>query len=93
MSLHSPKALYHPIPQAPVAANPAVLPDPDGDAEESQDDATSASDVADSLLVQVVVDSRIRAIHFVLGCAVLLPWNGRPEARLVSSSLLIWQMK
>ncbi|KAJ7499272.1 nucleoside transporter-domain-containing protein [Mycena latifolia] len=68
MAPHSPDALYHPIPQAPVAANPLVLPDPDLDSEESQDDASN-------LAPDVVVDSRIRWIHFVLGCAVLLPWN------------------
>ncbi|KAJ6567223.1 nucleoside transporter-domain-containing protein [Mycena vulgaris] len=88
MSPHSPDALYHPIPQAPVAANP-VLADPDIDAEESQDDATIASDLAPD----VVVDSRIRWIHFVLGCAVLLPWNVMITAtpfflsRLANSSL------
>ncbi|KAJ6538997.1 nucleoside transporter-domain-containing protein [Mycena capillaripes] len=69
MSPHSPNALYHAIPSAPVAANPVVLPDPDVDAEESQDDTTS------DLAPDVIVDSRIRWIHFVLGCAVLLPWN------------------
>ncbi|KAJ6627477.1 nucleoside transporter-domain-containing protein [Mycena sp. CBHHK59/15] len=71
MSPHSPDALYHAIPQAPVAAKPVVLPEPDVDAEESQDDASLTSDLAPN----VVVDSRIQWIHFILGCAVLLPWN------------------
>ncbi|KAJ7873335.1 nucleoside transporter-domain-containing protein [Mycena olivaceomarginata] len=68
MSPHSSEALYHPIPQAPVAATPVVLPDID---QESQDESTIASDLAP----EVTVNSRIRWIHFVLGCAVLLPWN------------------
>ncbi|KAJ7688385.1 nucleoside transporter-domain-containing protein [Mycena rosella] len=79
MSPRSPEALYHSIPQAPVAANPLVLPDPYNDPEESQDDVTIASDLAPlcrlTIFRDVVVDSRIRWIHFVLGCAVLLPWN------------------
>ncbi|KAJ7667657.1 nucleoside transporter-domain-containing protein [Mycena polygramma] len=70
MSPHSPEALYHAIPQAPVATNPAVLPHLDP--EELQDDATLASDLTP---LDVVVNSRIQWIHFVLGCAVLLPWN------------------
>ena len=47
-----------------------------------------ASDVADELqdeedirehpsLEPVHVDGRIRWVHFIFGCAVLLPWNGR----------------
>jgi len=39
------------------------------------------------LVVPPPVSPRIRWIHFVLGCAVLLPWNGACQARrhLVSS--------
>lgn len=86
MSPHSSEALYHPIPQAPVAATPVVLPDID---QESLDEATIASDLAPyysfhcqpnrlltGRLSEVTVNTRIRWIHFVLGCAVLLPWNG-----------------
>ncbi|KAJ7162577.1 nucleoside transporter-domain-containing protein [Mycena crocata] len=54
-------ALYHALPQ--------VGPDPDVDPEGSQDDSVSG------LTSSVVVDSRIQWIHFILGCAVLLPWN------------------
>ncbi|KAJ7283448.1 nucleoside transporter-domain-containing protein [Mycena rebaudengoi] len=68
MSPRSPKALYHSIPQAPVAANPVVLSDLY--LEESQDDGGLDPDTP-----TVVVDSRVRGILFILGCAVLLPWN------------------
>ncbi|KAJ7087195.1 nucleoside transporter-domain-containing protein [Mycena belliarum] len=71
MSPHSPDALYHAVPQAPVASNPLVLQDPDNELEESQDDITITSNPTS----EIVVDSRIRWIHFVFGCAVLLPWN------------------
>ncbi|KAJ7228996.1 nucleoside transporter-domain-containing protein [Mycena pura] len=62
----TPDSLYHPIPQAPALANSVALPDPDIDPEELQDDVASQV---------VIIDSRIRWIHFILGCAVLLPWN------------------
>ncbi|KAJ7781611.1 nucleoside transporter-domain-containing protein [Mycena metata] len=83
MSLHSPDALYHAVPQAPVAANPVVH----SAFEEVEEDADIASDPPSFISLartnicllshhrNVVVDSRIRWIHFVLGCAVLLPWN------------------
>ncbi|KAJ7638488.1 nucleoside transporter-domain-containing protein [Roridomyces roridus] len=61
----SPDALYHALPQ--VAANAA---------ESEGDDATLGLLDADAdVPPDVVVDSRIRWIHFILGCAVLLPWN------------------
>ncbi|KAJ7477085.1 nucleoside transporter-domain-containing protein [Mycena galericulata] len=68
---HSPNALYHPIPQGPIPENPAVLPDPDVEESQGGDSDILGSD----LPPDVVVDTRIRWIHFILGCAVLLPWN------------------
>ncbi|KAF7331780.1 Nucleoside transporter [Mycena kentingensis (nom. inval.)] len=50
-------ALYHPIPQAPVADHPTQLPEDD-----------------EPLPPQPITPS-IKWIHFILGCAVLLPWN------------------
>lgn len=63
-------ALYHPIPQAetPVVEANAVLDlqdDEDVFAEEFVAQERAASH-----------DTRIYWIHLVLGCAVLLPWNG-----------------
>ncbi|KAF9076571.1 nucleoside transporter-domain-containing protein [Rhodocollybia butyracea] len=65
MSPSSPAALYHAIPQVPAASNSIIgQPDIDLDHEEIEPVAVLPS-----------VDTRIRWIHFVLGCAVLLPWN------------------
>lgn len=57
-------AEYHPIAQAPVAPPPFELPDED----EDFDDSTLIDRRGASY-------STVRAIHFALGCAVLLPWN------------------
>ena len=73
------EAIYHPIPQAPVASNPipSASPDPDVDDETILSSPRAAHG-------HVEVDGRIRWIHFLLGCAVLLPWNG--------TSQLYWQI-
>lgn len=65
------EAVYHPIPQAPVASNPIPTASPDIDVDEE-------IVLSDHVVTHghVVVDSRIRWAHFLLGCAVLLPWNG-----------------
>ncbi|KAH9843954.1 nucleoside transporter-domain-containing protein, partial [Rhodofomes roseus] len=63
-------AEYQPIPQAPVAAGPATRHSLDV----SEVDEEDAVDIMEDA-PEVVVDGKIRAIHFVLGCAVLLPWN------------------
>ncbi|KZT72706.1 hypothetical protein DAEQUDRAFT_685851 [Daedalea quercina L-15889] len=63
-------AEYQPIPQAPVAAGPP--------ARRSLDISTlGEEDTVDILedAPEIIVDRKIRAIYFVLGCAVLLPWN------------------
>jgi len=42
-----------------------------------QDELVDASQIdSDSDEVASPVDSRIRWIHFILGCSVLLSWNG-----------------
>ncbi|KAI9001317.1 nucleoside transporter-domain-containing protein [Trametes punicea] len=64
------EAVYHPIPQAPVASNPI----PRASLDRDLDDETIPSGTR-SIHGRVNVDSRIRWIHFLLGCAVLLPWN------------------
>lgn len=68
-SEHAYEAVYRPIPQAPVAAIP-VRP--------SLEISTDSEDidVLDDLSPPPAeAGGRIRWIHFVLGCAVLLPWN------------------
>lgn len=75
LSASSSDALYHPIPQAPVAANPAPrrlsISESNGDLSGAEED-----DELDEPVVAAYLDSRIRWIHFILGSAVLLPWNG-----------------
>ncbi|KAJ3790664.1 nucleoside transporter-domain-containing protein [Lentinula aff. detonsa] len=73
MSRSSPEALYHSIPQNPPLATPqtdesTLNLDADFDDEEAVEELVQP-------IVAVPVDSRIRWINFVLGCAVLLPWN------------------
>ncbi|KAI0921408.1 hypothetical protein AcW1_004606 [Taiwanofungus camphoratus] len=67
---HAFEALYHPIPQAPVAAVPAR---PSLDL--SSDDGAGVAEELDGEALSADADGRIRWIHFILGCAVLLPWN------------------
>ncbi|CCM03372.1 uncharacterized protein FIBRA_05502 [Fibroporia radiculosa] len=65
------EALYHPVPQAPLAsapARPSLETTLDGD-----DDGISGG--LDGSAISVEADGRIHWIHFILGCAVLLPWN------------------
>ncbi|TDL29058.1 hypothetical protein BD410DRAFT_757726 [Rickenella mellea] len=54
-------AIYHPIPQAPVASNPVL----DLDDDEAEQHVSSNESI----------DATVRWIHFILGCSVLLPWN------------------
>lgn len=56
-------AVYHALPPAEV--------DDDCDSE-----LELALDDSATFVVDQVVDSRIRWIYFMLGCAILLPWNG-----------------
>ncbi|KAL1743895.1 nucleoside transporter-domain-containing protein [Schizophyllum fasciatum] len=73
MSPSSTDALYHPIPQGPVAANPILHSD-------SRIDNIDEEEVEDILAEQdhgqrPTVDARLWWINCLLGCAVLLPWN------------------
>ena len=74
-SLESPEELYHAITHPDDSANASRIElDVDGEVHEpppySSDPPT------------ILVDARIRWIHFILGCAVLLPWNGTPYRTL-----------
>ncbi|TBU49066.1 nucleoside transporter-domain-containing protein [Dichomitus squalens] len=64
------EAIYHPIPQAPVASNVVPTASPDLDLDEEVVPAE-----VPAVLSHNLADTRIRWIHFLLGCAVLLPWN------------------
>lgn len=63
-------AAYQAIPQAPVAANPVSVASEDVEEDEL---IQSAADVPPIVKRD---NRRIQWIHFTLGCAVLLPWNG-----------------
>ena len=39
-------------------------------------DPEHEEDAVDETLLPVEVPTAIRLVHFVFGCAVLLPWNG-----------------
>ncbi|KAJ3761005.1 nucleoside transporter-domain-containing protein [Lentinula raphanica] len=89
MSRSSPEALYHSIPQLPQDGpnnDSALELNAEHDNEEADEDSNLPTNV-------VTVDLRIRWINFVLGCAVLLPWNALITAipyflsRLAGSSL------
>ena len=67
-------AHYHVVPQSPLAPNPVALSeslagslvlDPEDD-----------EDVIEEAIIAVEVTPAIRWVHFIFGCAVLLPWNG-----------------
>jgi equilibrative nucleoside transporter 1/2/3 len=58
-------AVYHALP--PAAADD----DFDSELELTFDDSAT-----DLFVVDHAVDSRIRWVYFMLGCAILLPWNG-----------------
>ncbi|KAH9482484.1 Equilibrative nucleoside transporter 1 [Psilocybe cubensis] len=71
-SLGSPEALYHVVPSASYDANPSQIElDREGGAVE-----TGVSTPPLSHPQTVLVTAPIRWIHFILGCAVLLSWNG-----------------
>lgn len=69
----SPEAHYRIISQSTVTddddeASEIVLAGGDGEDDEPLNTPTDPP--------AAVVDGRIRLVHFILGCAVLLPWNG-----------------
>ncbi|KJA30007.1 hypothetical protein HYPSUDRAFT_81619 [Hypholoma sublateritium FD-334 SS-4] len=67
-SLESPEGLYHAIPHPDDSANASQIElDVDGEVLEPPPHPND--------LPTILVDARIRWIHFILGCAVLLPWN------------------
>jgi hypothetical protein len=79
-SLSSMDAQYHALPQSPEAAHHIIIPSAIEDVDESILDDNLAPSSASA-----PVDSRILWIHFMLGSAVLLPWNGTSEASRRSS--------
>lgn len=73
-SLGSPEALYHVVPSPEYDVNASQIElDRDGD----RDATTLSPPPVDN--TPFLIDSSIRWIHFVLGCSVLLSWNGTSD--------------
>jgi len=65
---------YHAVPQSPLAPNPVAF-------SESLTgslvlDPENEEDVIEETVAAVEVTPAIRWVHFIFGCAVLLPWSG-----------------
>lgn len=65
---------YHAVPQSPLAPNPIALSE--SLTESLVLDPENDEDVIEEAVMAVEVTPAIRWVHFVFGCAVLLPWNG-----------------
>ena len=65
----SSQPLYHAIPQTSVDASHGVVP-LDGNEE------TESTELGFETSHPALVDTRTEWIYFMLGCSVLLPWNG-----------------
>jgi hypothetical protein len=67
---------YHALPQTPDMAQEINIPSAIAEAELASEDIEDA--IGDEpTLSDAPVDGRIQWIHFMLGAAVLLPWNGK----------------
>ena len=67
-------AYYHTVPQSPLAPNPIALSE--SLAESLVLDPENDEDVIGEAVMAVEVTPGIRWVHFIFGCATLLPWNG-----------------
>ena len=67
----SPKALYHALPQTSGEESDEATPHGESEEQEQDELLVAALDPP-----QALVDPRISWIYFLLGCSVLLPWNG-----------------
>ncbi|KAI0068951.1 hypothetical protein BV25DRAFT_1791166 [Artomyces pyxidatus] len=71
LSQSSANVPYESLPNAPMPEmHSPTLPELD-----TELDIESINNVEAEIIAAAPVDSRIRWIHFMLGCAVLLPWN------------------
>jgi len=67
-------AHYHAVSQSPLAQDDIVLPEsPTGSLVPDPEDDEG---VAEEIVMAVEATPAIRWVHFVFGCAILLPWNG-----------------
>lgn len=84
----SPEALYHAIPQALAPEDDHQSPP---DILELEADGTTEADgyFAPSHPPAAIVDTQVWWIHFILGCCVLLPWNGALQSIALLLHVLI----
>lgn len=82
-SISSMEGPYHALPQTPDMAQDINIPSAIVEAELASDDIEDAIG-DDTTPFDAPVDSRIQWIHFMLGAAVLLPWNGESYSRPTS---------
>jgi solute carrier family 29 (equilibrative nucleoside transporter), member 1/2/3 len=79
LSFSSMNASYSALPQSPDVPQDIAVPSAIEEAE------MTGEEVGDSMADEYIpsynapVDSRIQWVHFMLGSAVLLPWNGAPR--------------
>ncbi|KAI0269290.1 nucleoside transporter-domain-containing protein [Gloeopeniophorella convolvens] len=74
-SLSSMDAQYHTLPQSPKAAHDVNIPSAIEEADMIVEEAFEDPIEEDPTISEVPVDSKIKWIHFMLGSAVLIPWN------------------
>lgn len=77
----SPQALYHSVPQLPEASNSEIALDAEAE------DSNPPQDIPPEL-----IDRKIKWISFILGCAVLLPWNGEVSVSILLRSDMLIRM-
>ena len=68
---------YHALPQTPDIAQEINIPSAIAEAELASEEDIEGPIGDEPTLSDVPVDGRIQWIHFMLGAAVLLPWNGK----------------
>ena len=90
-SFPSMDAQYRALPQSPDASQSINIPSAIEEGEIVDDD------IDDSILdghtsSNAPVDSRVMWVNYMLGAAVLLPWNGTSEAQ-VSLALVVCELK
>jgi solute carrier family 29 (equilibrative nucleoside transporter), member 1/2/3 len=71
---------YHALPQSPDIPQHVEIPSAVEEAEMAEEDIEDSMIDEHMPSVSVPVDPRIKWVHFMLGSAVLLPWNGASRA-------------
>jgi hypothetical protein len=67
---------YHALPQSPDLPQDVNIPSAVEEAEMAEEDLEDSMIDEQMPSANVLVDPRIKWVHFMLGSAVLLPWNG-----------------